>query len=305
MALANDYTSEKLIERVTLKCFTSQSSSLTPQQILDLANDSLRSYLVPLTQTLREEWWVGKADIELVTDADGAVTVPDSVASTLRTVAWSNAGILVPLTRIEPEASFGYLAMNSNQPIGFELRGYTLIVLPKVAGITLHLTAMLRPPQMVLVEKAALIESSAGPALTLDAVPVAWQEETPDEVDLISGVSPFSKLDTYEVVSLDVPTGVLTLAETPTLASETWAADVGAAPFANVPIELYSLLEMDVVCALLAAVGDKRLGASVKRKEELEGLAKRTLGPRTSGNSRPIVNSSAPGMRSFGGRWRG
>ena len=37
------------------------------------------------------------------------------------------------------------------------------------------------------------------------------------------------------------------------------------------------------------------------RKKELEGLVKRTLGPRTSGNARAIVNQSAPGMNR--GRW--
>ncbi len=303
--MTNDYTVSRLIARIVLKAFTSTSRSLTDQEIVDLANDSLRSYLVPVTQTLREEWWIGKTDIVLTTDANGAVTVPDSVASTLRTVSWNNAGILTPLTRIEPELSFQYLSMQGSLPLGFELRGYTLIVLPKVPGISLHLTAMIRPPQMVLNDDAAEVASDAGPALTLESVPLAWQTTAPTEVDLISGTSPFSTLATYSVASLVVPTKVLTLVGTPVLADETWVADVGASPFPNVPIELFPLLEQDVITTLFQAIGDKRLKGMQDRKKELEDFAKRTLGPRTSGNARPIVNQSAPGMRGAWGRYRG
>src|SRR5262245_45619186 len=140
----NDYTTEALIKRITLKAYVSQSSSLSSQQILDLANDSLRSFIVPFASMLREEWWVGKTDIIRTSDANGAVTIPDSVASTLRTVAWNNAGIIQPLSRIEPEASYGYQQVGS-LPLGFELRGYTLFLMPPVPGISVHLTAMLRP----------------------------------------------------------------------------------------------------------------------------------------------------------------
>lgn len=297
--MESDYTTQKLIDRVALKAFVSSSTSLTPQQILDLCNDSLRSYVVPLVNSLREEFWVGKEDITLTTDANGAVTVPDSFASTLRTVAWNNGGVLTPLTRIEPENSFQYLAVGGSQPAGFELRGYTLVVLPKVSGITLHLAAVMRPPQMVSVDDAAEVASQAGPVLTLESVPLDWQSTAPTEVDLVSGASPFSVIDTFGVVSLDSALGELTLDETPVLGASTWAADVGGSPFANVPVELYPLLEVDVVATLYQALGDKRLKGILERKKELEGLVQRSMGPRTQGNARVIVNPSAPGMRSW------
>ncbi len=308
--LPNDYTVQALIDRVTLKAFTGTSGSLTPQNLVDFANDSLRSYLVPLTQTLREEWWVCKTDLVADTDSDGSVVLPDSVASTLRTVAWNNAGQLCPLTRIEPENSFQYLNMQGNLPVGFELRGYTLVVLPKVPGIELHLTAMLRPPQMVLPSDAAEITSSAGPALTLTSVPLAWQASTPASVDLVLGDSPFLVIGTFTVVSL--VGSVLTLSSTPAIPAglttplhRAWVSDPGTSPFASVPVELYPLLEQDVIEQLFGALGDKRLGGAEKRKKQLEDFAKRTMGPRTSGNARPIVNPSAPGMRSLMGYWGG
>lgn len=304
---ANDYTTQALIDRVTLKAFTSTSSSLTPQQLVDLANDSLRSYLVPIASTLREEWWIGKADIVLTADSDGAVTLPDSVASSLRTVAWNNGGIITPLSRIEPENSFQYLAMQGQLPLGFELRGFTLFTMPKVPGAVLHLTAMLRPPQMVLDDTAAEVASSSPSNIVVEVVPLAWQETTPDEFDIISGTSPFSVLGTvgvssvigtsYTVTGL---TSALSAALTAALLTPggAWVSDVGTSPFANIPIELYPLLEQDIICTVGQMTGDKRLDGWMKRKTELEGLAKRTMAPRASGNARVITNPSAPGMRS-------
>jgi hypothetical protein len=302
--MASDYTSQALIERVKLKAFTSTSTSLSDQQILDLANDSLRSYVVPILKTLREEFLVTADDDVLTSDSDGRVTVPSSVASTLRLVSWDNAGILTPLVRIEPEMSFQYLAMGGNLPMGYELRGYTLQLLPKVPNIALHLSYMARPPQMVLTSQAALVDGGIGPSFILDTVPLEWQETTPTEIDLISGESPFSVLATYGVVALNVNTHALQIdTTTPTLSGGEYVSDVGTSPFAMIPIELYPLLEVDVVATLFQALGDPRLNGILSRKKELENLIKRTLAPRTTGSARPIVNPSSPGMRSIWGYW--
>ena len=298
----NDYCTAALLRRWKLKAFTSSSSSLSDQEILDLLNDSLRSYVVPMMGSLREEFWVGKSDIVVNTDVNGSIDIPDSVASSLRTVAWSNAGILVPLTRIEPENAFPYLSQQSALPYGFMLRGNTLIVLPKAPNIEMHLTAMLRPPQMVLTEEAALIDTAAGATLTLDSVPVEWQATTPTSVDLISGVSPFGGIGTFGVSSLVVATKTLVLTTSPTLTGEAWVADVARSPFASVSCELYPLLEQDAIVQFFGSgVGDKRAPAAEKRRDTLLAMVKRPMAPRTQGNAQVIVNPNAPGMRNSWG----
>lgn len=306
---ANDYTVQSLIDRIALKAFTGTSGSLSSQQLVDLCNDSLRSYLVPLTMSLREEWWVGKTDISSTTDSNGQVVLPDTVAASLRTVAWNNAGIQCPLTRVEPENSFIYLAMQGQLPVGFELRGYTLTVLPKTPGIVLKITAMLRPAQMVLPDDAAELVGGAGNVLTLVSVPLAWQAATPTQVDIIAADSPFINIGTFGVSSL--VGNVLTLTSSPSIPNgyvptrQPWVSDVGTSPFASIPAELYPLLEQDVIVQLFGALGDKRLSGAAQRKKELEDFAKKAMAPRTQGNARPIVNPNAPGMRSTIGYWGG
>jgi hypothetical protein len=116
-------------------------------------------------------------------------------------------------------------------------------------------------------------------------------------VDLISGGSPFSKVDTYDVLSL--ASDVLTLTEDPGATAGQYVSDVDTSPFANIPVELYPLLEQDVIVQLFTGLGDKRLPAAMARRDSLEKMAKSTMASRTQGNSRPIVNGSAPGMRSW------
>lgn len=295
------YTTDALIRRVKLKAFTSTSSSLGDSDFRELLEDSFRSFIVPFTKALREEFWVGKQDIVLTTDANSQVEIPDTIASTLRTVFWPNNGVPVPLTRVEPEAAYPYLAQGSSVPVGFMMRGYTLQVLPPSPGTVIHVTAMLRPPSLCFEADAARVTSHIGPVLTLASVPVAWQSSAPTSVDIVSANSPFSPVATTVPVSSLVG-GTLTLATDPGLVGEVWAAPVGQSPFPNIPIELMPLLELDVVATLFQGLGDKRLQGILQRKDELEKNLRRTLSPRMQGNARPIVNPSAPGMRGWGRR---
>ena len=297
------HTASSAISRIVLKAWTSTARGLSDSQLLELLNDSLRSYVVPFTKTLRDEWWVSE-DIELTTDSDGKVAIPNSVASTLRTVAWNNSGILCPLPRIEPESSFGYQpSSSSGNPAGFMLRGYSLEILPRCASVPLVLTVMKRPHDMVLDGDAGEIASHASLALTLEDVPLAWQSSAPTAVDLISNESPFSPIAEDVTVS-SLAGSVLTLSGISASLVEDgfWVADVGETPFPNIPIELHPLLEQHVIVTMFAGLGDKRLDAAGDLLKKYEADLRRTMSPRTQGSSRPLLNPTAPGMRS--GFWR-
>ncbi len=297
------YTASAALARVKTKGFISTSSGLNDSQFLEQLNDSLRTYIVPFTKALRDEWWVGRTDITVTIPGDGKITLPDTVASTLRTVCWLNNGILVPLTRIEPENAPAYSGQQGNFPYGFVLRGYTLQMMPNCPGFTVVMTAMLRPPEMVLEEDAAEVASGAGAAITLESVPVSWQESTPEEVDLISGTSPFSVISSgIPVVSL--VGSVLTLGVDPGDISGQWLALPGQSPFPNIPIELHPLLEIDAIAWLYQGVGDKRLPGMLQRQDKMEKELRATMAPRLTGNAKPIVNRSAPGMNGWFGPWR-
>lgn len=290
------YTATSNIESVKLKAWTSTSSSLTDAQLLSLLEDSLRSYVVPFVKRARDEWFV-KGGATLQPNSNGRITIPNSVGSTVRTVSWNNNGTLIPLPRIEPENALPMLSSGGATPVGFVLKGYELQIVPAgVGSVSIFIEFMERPAPMVLESDAGNVVSVAGGTfLTLADMPLAWQEETPDAVDIISGESPFSVL--YESVPVQQVLGdVLRLQSNPgDIPAGSWASDVGATPFPNIPIELHPLLQQDVICTLFTGLGDKRLQGAVAKQEKLEKDLLATIIPRTQGNSRPITNRSGPG----------
>lgn len=306
------YTASATLERLKLKGWVSTSSGLSDAQILDFLNDSLRSYVVPFLKSVRDEWFVSGTE-DVTPDANARVTMPDSVASTIRSIWWLNNGQPTPLVRVEPENSFLYEGQNaSNIPYGFMLRGYGIQILPtNVGSVSIRIDFMERPAEMVLEEDAGEVETYSGPQSALDVtlvdVPITWQESTPASVDWISSTSPFStRASGVEVVSL--VGNVLTLNMTGIsdygqLAVGDWFSDINTSPYPNIPIELHPLLQRHAICELYTGLGDKRLEGSEKKLKMLADDLRRTLAPRTQGSARPIINRSGPGMRGYSGRW--
>ncbi len=295
------YTASDAISRIKLKSWTSTSSALTDAQLLELLNDALRSDVMPFLKSVRDEWFVSGSE-SVTPDANGRITLPNSVASTIRTIWWNNNGNYVPLARIEPEASPAYLGNGGGaQPFGYVLKGYEIQILPaNVGSATVRIDFMERPAEMVLAEDAAEVLPGLGLALTLASVPVAWQEEAPESVEIINGDSPFYSFGEYEVVSL--VGDQLALADYPVApqvlpVANAWVTDPGTNPFPNIPIELHPLLQQNVIVTLFSGLGDKRLKDAQAKLMKFESDLRKLMSPRTQGSARPILNPNAPGMR--------
>lgn len=300
--MATSYTASGNIASMKLKGWLSNAASLSDTELCSLLQDALRSYIVPLVKRVRDEWFVSGGST-LTPNAAGRITIPNSVGSTVRTVSWLNNGTYVPLPRIEPENALPLLNSGAGQPIGYTLKGYEIQVVPaNVGSVQLFIEFMDRPPSLVLDEEAGLIAEHSSLALTLAAVPLAWQSEAPTEVDLISSESPFSAVaESVEVVSLVGDVLTLTGISASLVEDGFWVSDVGTSPFPNIPIELHPLLQRSVVNELYTGWGDKRLQGSMKAQEKLEADLRATIAPRTQGSARPIVNRSGPGWGM--GRW--
>jgi len=303
------YTASASLARVKLKGWVSSSGSLSDAEIMSELNDALRTDVVAFLKSVRDEWFVDGTE-SVTPDSDGHIVMPNSVASTLRTVSWNNNGRFVPLPRIEPENALGYLNTGAGVPCGYVLRGYGLQILPNnVGSVTIRLEFMDRPADMVLEEDAGEVESQTGTALTLVSVPLAWQDETPGDVDIVSAESPFSTVINPLHASWPVASlvgNVLTLGSDPTnfIDGDIWITDVGSNPYPNIPVEFHPLLQQYVICTLGGALGDKRLDGWTKRLGQLEAKLRSLMAPRVTGSGRPILNPNAPGMN-FARNWWG
>lgn len=292
------YTASDNVASVKLKGFLSGATGLSDANILTLLDDAQRSYIVPFLKAVRDEWFV-KGTETVTADANGRIPLPNSVASTIRTIFWVNNGVLVPLPRIEPERMYAYINQGAGQPCGYMLKGYEIQLLPNnVGSVSVRLDFMERPASLVLEGDAGEIESHAGLVLTLADVPLAWQSTAPTSVDLISNVSPFSPVAEDVACSLSGSDLTLTGISASLIEDGFWVADVGTSPYPNLPPELHPLLQQSVITTLYTSLGDARLKGAVDLQMKMEGDLRKTLAPRTQGSARPIVNPSAPGMRS-------
>lgn len=300
------YTASAAIARVKQKGFVSTAGSLSDSEVLEWLDDSMRSYVVPFLKGVRDEWFVSGSE-DITPDSNARIAMPNSVASTIRTIVWMNNGTPVPLVRVEPENAYRHQGQNaSTQPYGYMLRAYEIQILPtNVGSITVRIDFMERPAEMVLEEDAGLIASHSGLVLTLDEVPLAWQSDAPDSVDLVSSESPFSVVAAdVAVSSLSGSDLTLTGISSSLVEDGFWVSDPGTNPFPNVPIEFHPLLQRSVITEIYAGTGDKRLDASMKLQTKLEDELRRTMAPRTQGSARPVVNRSSPGMGGYGrGVW--
>lgn len=294
--MTTPYTATSNLEALKLKAWTSTASGLTDPQLLTLLNDSLRSYLVPFVKRLRDEWFVSGGST-LTPNSAGRITIPNSIGSTVRTVSWNNNGTYVPLDRIEPENALPLLSSGGATPIGYTLKGYQLQIIPAgVGAVQIFVEFMERPAMMVLESDALLVGANAGGDVwNSDSVPVAWQEDAPSSLAVISPDSPFSELGEVDVVAVTADTIEVGGANASLVTEGAWLADVGSSPFPNVPIELHPLLQQDVICTLFVGLGDKRLKGAAEKQVKLETDLRATIAPRTQGSARPIVNKSGPG----------
>lgn len=299
------YTASASISRIKSKAFVSTATTLSDAEVLEWLDDSMRSCIVPFLKKVRDEWFVSGSE-DVTPDANARIPMPNSVASTIRTITWNNNGSPTPLVRVEPENAFLYQRQNGgNQPYGYMLKAYEIQILPtNIGSVSVHIDFMERPPAMVLEEDAGLIASHVGLALTLTDVPLSWQSSTPDAVDLISSESPFKTVASDVTVS-SLAGSVLTLSgiDTSLVEDGFWVSDVGTNPFPAVPIEFHPLLQRSVINELYAGTGDKRLDGSMKLQTKLEMDLARTMSPRTQGSARPIVNKNSVGMRNFARWW--
>lgn len=294
--MTTPYTATSNIETLLLKGWVSQASGLTAPQVLVLLNDALRSYVVPFVKRARDEWFV-KGGTVLQPNAQGRLRIPNSVGSTVRTVSWVNNNVLVPLGRIEPENALPLLSSGGATPIGFTLKGYELQIVPAgVGSVRIYIEFMERPATMVLEESALLVGANAGGNLwDTDSVPLAWQQNPPSTLEVISPESPFESLGEVTVLSVNADSIEFSGDGAALIEPGVWVTDPGTSPFPNVPIELHPLLQQNVICTVYSGQGDKRFQTAFGLQEKLEKDLLATIIPRTQGNARPIVNRSGPG----------
>ena len=320
-SLRDDVSS--LVARVKLQELIPNSDvTFTDDQVVDLMDQELQSYIVPLVQGCRQEHFVVTKDIVLppVTgqvNVTNWIELPDEATGlSLRDVyVTDNLGNFANIPRLSPEQVASRSMMvwwgttNPNTSFGvggFYLQGNRLYLYPYTLanGRPMRLTFNKRPAKLTKTTNCAQVTAISGDTITLGVTINNWTAGS--YVDFVQNALPHDyvidqsatqALYTSPVALRAVMVGAragntLTFDSgvTANLRVGDWVCDYAFAPFAQlIPIEASNVLVQAVATRLLEALGDREgQDMAVKKLMKMSKDLVSLITPRVQGKTQKV-----------------
>lgn len=265
---------------------------LLDSDILQMADDTIASYMVPLLMSTSQEYFVTKVDQALTVDVDTYNIPYRAIGRVLRDLKIrDSSGSIKNVPRIQPEESHEYIDVTSIDGHYFQGDKFVLVGSPSQTGLIAEVSYSLAPSKLIVESEAATVVSIAGDMVTVDAVPSDLTANA--VIDFIQGKSGNS-LYSMDVEITSVAGNTLTFGteEVPDdLVAGDYIALAGYSPVIMLPNEAYSLLETTLAMRILDTIGDFEGSAKLgdtKSREERD--LKLMVEPRNQGENQMIVN---------------
>lgn len=281
------FTTTDLLSTVRLRGMLPSTATLGVQDsdILQHANDEMQSRLVPLVESVNEEFYVTTTDVALVS-GQAAYRLPNrNSGSKLRDLKLVIGGVQQPLVRIEPEKVSAWVSTATGFPQAFYLEAGAVVLVPTpaVSNATLRMRYFVRPGQFVTnaapTTSTVASVSYSGPTATVTTSVVVGSGAV--SVDCLAYRPPFE----YLALNGSGSGGIYTLPNSsPNIAVGDYVSLADQSPLLQLPVELHSLLAQRTLCRVLQQLGysDKYAMAS-DEADRLEEVALKLLSPRVDG----------------------
>lgn len=255
------YDVERLIELIKIACAVPTSQlTYTEEDFTRIADNQLKTKVVPLMMSAREEYFVTHYDVS--TEADGVVQFPsDAVGSKLRNVCFvqqANPLVLVNLPRIDLDVVAGVGFFNYATLAGFYIEGNKFILYPNTSvppGTALRLYYYNRT--LVLAEPDAygriLSIDPMTNTVVLDFVPYDWAIGT--EVNSVGSQPNFLVTNSLATVT-GVSSPSLILDSVEGMEVGDYLSSVGYSAIPQVPVEAHNYLAQLSAVQCLKGLGD-------------------------------------------------
>lgn len=285
----------------------------TDEDFVTLADDNLKTQVVPLIMSAREEYFVDYVDV--LSPADGVIPFPSpAVGEKLRSVCYviqTSPQVLINLPRIDLDVVAGIGFFNPITFAGFYIQGNDIVLYPNTSvpvNTTIRLfyykrTLVLAPPseygQVVSVD---LLTNT----VVVDNVPSDWAIGT--ELNSVGSQPNF--LTTNEstlITALSTPS--IILSDATGIEVGDYLAEIGFSGIAQVPIEGHNWLSQLTAVSCLDGLGDYEGAARAQQKADiLKQNFLTVISQRVDGSVKKIVSPNGglrlqAGIRRRGRGW--
>lgn len=291
--MAIDYTTTALIASLKRRGSLPTSQALfLDADFIALMSDELIDTVVPLIQSVKEEYFVTHADQALVADQDNYVIPSRAIGGMVRDVCLvDSAGHEIDIPRIDPMS-----VKDSPVIFGYYFRDDEVILYPKASintSYSLRIKYYRRPNLLCSRSDAALITAinTGTRVVTLSNRPTSWSVST--TFDIIKPTAPFKSIKDDQAISAVSGVGFeVTFTTLPTgLAVGQWLCEAGTSPIPQIAYEGHGYLaQLGLIKACEAMKDTQGLkNASDKAKELKENFMK-VINPRSDGGPKKVSN---------------
>lgn len=299
IALGPNFTVDNLVTSVQLRCVLPSTPTLyTSTNIIQLLDEEMRTGIIPLVKTLKEEYWVTNYDYSIVSGTQSYAIPYRAALQALRDVVLVDTiGNELKLVRYEPEDIKFPLIPNSNPyfALGYYLKDNSVVLFPPTASqyttYSLRMKYERRPNNLVSMGSAGQITAinTGASQVTLSFVPTSWTTST--TIDIINNIPPFNSLG--DDIRITAKSGLtLTLSSLPTTtALNFWVAQSMQTPVAQIPYEAFPILSQRGVVRVMSGIGDtSALTEAKKELKEMETAFQSVATPRVEGTPKTLSN---------------
>lgn len=303
-----DYTTAGMISSVKRRAMLPDSQQLYgDDEICAILSEEMYSDIVPLIMAIREEYLVHYYDQAIDTSVSSYLLPERATGMKLRdAVLLTSDSKEVSLPRINPDVvkHQAYLGSYSLYIFrrGFHFVDNSVVLFPDASSLgnySLRMKYFRRPNYLTTTTKAGYITvlDTAQNQVTLNRLPSSWTVST--TFDFIKAKPPFvSRGDDKTITSIDTVNKILTFSSLPSdIAVGDWVCDSGTSPIAQLPYEVFCILEQRAVVKILEGMNSDGLSEAKDVYKDMVSKFQALVSPRADGSPKRIVR----GNRLFGG----
>lgn len=269
-----------------IEAIPTSSSTFTDEDLTELLNMELQSYVVPVIQKVREEYFV---IVEEVPFANVIDIPPEAIGMRLRDVASVNGAQLSNIPRLNPEEqNFG------TGLFGYIIRNNQIIFSASITGITtIQLSYYKRPNDLTSTDYVKVTSKNGSNVLGVTGIPLDWAIGT--TVDVIGKTVPFiGKKYGSALVAVGITTITVDAATYASAEIGDYISTEGYSPVPQyIPVEAHNLLIQSAAMRCLESLGDREgWKVSNTKLEKMEADLINLLAPRVDSQSKKVINRS-------------